>query len=224
MKIFDAGDPLLDFLLVRLGVLNRGDVDLLVGTSVGLLGLDILHHKNSTIGAVHVRLVQVLDTEILSFAIRLGHFEESVNLTNCGNVVRDERSQRGLQLNVLGLVSRDVLLNVRIDVESSIVSRVVASRGRRSHTGGGCLRLRFIFTDWELIIVFLRSNLIIIIGVNHNLLIVLLVVNLRGTIHDGLTFRIHLSGSHRELTVQLVVVFRRIIQVHSSGINHVFVA
>lgn len=61
---------------------------------------------------VEARLVKHCNTKVFLLSIRLGHLEESVNLTDSRDVVGNEWLDLGLELNLLRLVPLDVIKHV----------------------------------------------------------------------------------------------------------------
>lgn len=107
MKVLYTADPASNFAGLLVSVFDRVDVD--GGSARHILTLHILQFQNRFVFVVKAGLVQHGDSQIFLGAIWLGHLEEGINLTDCGDVVRDERLDLRVQLNLLRLVPLDVL-------------------------------------------------------------------------------------------------------------------
>lgn len=110
MQILYTAHPTGHFARLLISVLDRVNVD--GGSARHILALHVLKFKNGFVFIVEARFVQDGDTEVLLGAIGLRHLKEGVNLTDCRDVVRNERLNLSLQIYLLGLVPLDVLKNL----------------------------------------------------------------------------------------------------------------
>jgi len=93
-----------------------------------ILGLHVLEFQHCLVLAVQSWLIQHIDSEVFLLSRRLWHLEERVDFSNCRHVVGNEWLELGLEVNLLGLISLDVLeqvLDILGYLQVGIISWVV---------------------------------------------------------------------------------------------------
>ena len=125
---------------------------------------------------IQARLIKNTDTKVLLLTIRFRHLKECVYFTNCWNVLRNERLQFRFQINLLGLVTSDVLkhfFEILRNRQVRILVRVICSRD-----------FFFIFIVIFVILLLLLSSHLS----SHVLLLILLLLLLGSRLHVDIDF------------------------------------
>ena len=107
MQILHAIYPARDLLGFLVGVLNRFDVHRSCTHDIALLNVSQFNH--CFIFWVQGGLVQNSNTQVFLGTIWLWHLQEGINFTHGRDVLRDKRLQFGVKVDLLRLVSLNIL-------------------------------------------------------------------------------------------------------------------
>ena len=107
MQVLNTIDPTRNFARFLVGIFDRVNID--GGSARHVLALNILQFQYCLVFVIKARFVKNGDTEVFLVAIGLGHLQESIDLSDSGDVVGDEGLDLGIELNLLGLIATDVL-------------------------------------------------------------------------------------------------------------------
>ena len=129
MQILNAIYPasyLFALLVSAFNRINRGE-----SWSDDVLALNVLELEDGLVLTVECGFIKLCDTKIFFLAIRLWHLKESVDFSDSGNIVWDERLQLRFKVYFLRLVALNVfkeLLDFVCYLKLSVVTWIVSSR------------------------------------------------------------------------------------------------
>jgi len=107
VQVLNAVNPPGNLLWLLVGRFDGVDVH--GGCADNILALDVFKLEHSLVFVVKSRFVQHSNTQVFLGTVGLRHLHKGIDFADCGDVVRDERLDLGVQVDLLRLVAANIL-------------------------------------------------------------------------------------------------------------------
>ena len=107
MQALHAADPAGSFTWLLVRLIDR--INAHRGRARNILALHVLELQYSFVFVVKAGLIKYANTQVLFLSVRFRHLKEGVDLSDSGDVVWDEGLELGFEVDLLWLVTLNVL-------------------------------------------------------------------------------------------------------------------